>query len=85
MPALRRSNAQRPRSWIMAGMVSMSAAVTSRASTAAAGLHPASISAEPNAPEVPKVAADSTASARPALPGADLVARVPAEVTATPL
>ena len=38
----------------------------------------ASISDEPNVPDVPKVAADSTARARPVPPGPERAARIPA-------
>jgi hypothetical protein len=47
-------------------MVSTAAATAIRVITAAPGLQPACISDEANAPEVPKVAADSTARVRPA-------------------
>jgi hypothetical protein len=50
-------------------------------STAAAGLHPASISDEANVPDVPKVAADSTARPVP-VPEPDRAARVAAMLTA---
>ena len=64
--ASRRSSAHRPRNCSTAGTVSSSADRLIRAVTAAAGLQPASIRAEPNVPEVPNVAADSRARARPA-------------------
>jgi hypothetical protein len=66
-PALRRSSAQRPRSCRIAGMVRTSAATVMRAVTAAPGDHPAFISDVANEPDVPKVAADSTARPRPTL------------------
>ena len=44
--------------------------------THAAGLQPARISAAANVPDVPNVAADSTARARPAPAGPDRTARV---------
>jgi hypothetical protein len=59
----------------------MSADTAIRVSTAAAGLHPASISDEANVPDVPKVAADAAARLRP-VPEPDRAARVAAMVTA---
>src|SRR5205823_4629713 len=59
---LRRSSAQRPRICSTAGTASRNAGAASRASVAAAGLHPELISAEPNIPDVPKLPADSIAS-----------------------
>jgi hypothetical protein len=61
--------------------VSSSAAAAIRAVTAAAGLHPASISDEANVPEVPNVADESTASARPVPLVAGRAGRVLAIVT----
>jgi hypothetical protein len=58
-------------------MVSTAAATATRVITAAAGLQPAPISDEAKAPEVPKVAADSTARVSPA--------RLPAAVNGIPL
>jgi hypothetical protein len=61
----------------------MSADAAIRVSTAAAGLHPASISDEANVPDVPKVAADSTARPVPVpVPEPDRAARVAAMLTA---
>jgi hypothetical protein len=65
-PASRRSRPQRPSYCTTAGTASRHADPPSRAITAAAGLHPVLISAEPNIPDVPKVPADSTARAMPA-------------------
>ena len=53
----------------------ISADMAIRMITAAAGLQPARISAEANVPDVPNVAADSTARARPAPAGPDRSAR----------
>src|SRR5450755_1403276 len=66
-----------------AGTVRISADMAIRTITAAAGLQPARISAEANVPDVPNVAADSIARARPAPPGPDRGARV-AFTTAPP-
>src|SRR5262252_10112128 len=59
------------RSATAAGTASSAAAMLTRAITTASGVHPASSSAVANDPEVPNVAADSTANPTPvaALPG----------------
>jgi hypothetical protein len=62
----RRSSDQRPRSVIRAGMVSASAAIATRPSTAPAGDQPAAISADPNVPDVPKHIAETSPIATPA-------------------
>ena len=59
----------------------MSAATAIRTHTAAAGLQPAPISEAANVPDVPKVAADSTASERPAPPRRGRAGREGAMVT----
>ncbi len=66
MGASRRSSAHRPRSEISAGTVRITADSAIRIVTAAAGLHPERISPSANVPDVPNVAADSTASPSPA-------------------
>jgi hypothetical protein len=63
-------------------MVRMSADAAIRVSTAAAGLQPASISDEPNVPDVPKVAADTTARVKPVPFEPERPAAVSATVTA---
>ena len=56
---------QRPRSASHAGTESRSDAAPSRTSTAAAGDQPAASNDFPNTPDVPNMAADTSATARP--------------------
>ncbi len=67
-PPERRSWRHRPRRASTPGTVRISAATAIRASTAAAGLQPPSISEVANVPEVPNVAADTTARTIPVPP-----------------
>src|SRR5262245_32513431 len=66
-PALRRRTSRLPRSDRIEGQRSTSAARVTRAVTAAAGVQPAFRSERANDPNVPKVAEERRARARPVL------------------
>jgi hypothetical protein len=65
VPAARRATCQRPRSAMSAGTARTSAAIPMRAATAASADHPASMRERAKMPDVPNVAADSSARPRP--------------------